>query len=334
MSFRLIPHAWDAQIPAIPKLILLKLVDCANDDGSCIRPAVATIAQDCGCGERTVKEHLRRFRAQGLLRVVREGRGVRPREYELDLGQLVALASPKGELAASEEVQQTPPTGAADAPPRVQQMHPTGAANAPDPSGTPEKNKNRACAREDPGQDEDTVASWEAILETVRPWIDEQRPDLDPDAEFEAWRDHMLGYGFEVPDDLNRAAALFRGWARRSKPGKNQPAAATEASADEPDLAFTGEPGEDERALWAEIAKDFCHSAENGAALWANWFAPLPLRRITGSIVLIDGDERDFRPDWIVRHAQLIDTIERAASRQAGREMQIKFLRQSEEATV
>ena len=70
----------------VAKLVLLKLVDAAEDDGTSIYPAIATIARAAQAHERTVQRVLRLFQAKGLLRLVRQGGGGpgNTSEYTLD----------------------------------------------------------------------------------------------------------------------------------------------------------------------------------------------------------------------------------------------------------
>ncbi|WP_404862086.1 hypothetical protein [Georhizobium sp. MAB10] len=69
------------------KLILLKLIDACDDDGSRIFPAVATIARAAQCSTRQVQRELSTMVDIGLLAIVRAG-GCGPkstREYAMDL---------------------------------------------------------------------------------------------------------------------------------------------------------------------------------------------------------------------------------------------------------
>ncbi|WP_309086449.1 helix-turn-helix domain-containing protein [Chelativorans sp.] len=72
------------------KLVLLKLIDACEDDGSRIFPAVATIARAAQCSERQVQRELATFVSVGLLAVVREGGKGRgsTREYRLNVTML------------------------------------------------------------------------------------------------------------------------------------------------------------------------------------------------------------------------------------------------------
>lgn len=72
------------------KLVLLKLIDACEDDGTRIFPAVATIARAAQCTARHVQRELATFVAAGLLEVVRAG-GHGPgntTEYRMDIGML------------------------------------------------------------------------------------------------------------------------------------------------------------------------------------------------------------------------------------------------------
>jgi hypothetical protein len=139
------------------KLVLLKLIDACEDDGTRIFPANATIARAAQCSTRQVQRELQTFRDIGLLRLVKEG-GKGPRstnEYALDLDLLQRLGregwvavvdgakgdtmSPleegeKGDIGDAERV--TPATNKGDI-----ACHPT----PPEPSSDP--SEERECAR-------------------------------------------------------------------------------------------------------------------------------------------------------------------------------------------
>lgn len=77
----------------VRKLVLLKLIDACEDDGSRIFPAMSTVARAAQCSTRTVQREIQAFLEIGLLRLVREG-GKGPRstnEYALDLDVLNAI---------------------------------------------------------------------------------------------------------------------------------------------------------------------------------------------------------------------------------------------------
>ncbi|QPC87403.1 hypothetical protein GA830_12120 [Mesorhizobium sp. NBSH29] len=78
----------------IRKLVLLKLIDACEDDGSRIFPAIATVAKAAQCSDRQVQRELKAFLSIGLLSLVRAGgQGRRStNEYALDLDVLSAIS--------------------------------------------------------------------------------------------------------------------------------------------------------------------------------------------------------------------------------------------------
>ncbi|MCA0401305.1 MAG: helix-turn-helix domain-containing protein [Proteobacteria bacterium] len=97
MSARLLGLAFGARVPShAAKIVLLKLVDCCDDEGRNIYPSVATLATAAECAERTVQRVLRLFCAIGLLRLVREGGAGKgsTRCYEMDIRLLFELSRP------------------------------------------------------------------------------------------------------------------------------------------------------------------------------------------------------------------------------------------------
>ncbi len=94
MSAALLGLAFKAEAPSpVAKLILLKLVDCARDDGRHIFPSVSTVARVSQCDERTVQRVLKRYCNVGLLQRVKEGGGRgAPASYELNIDVLARLA--------------------------------------------------------------------------------------------------------------------------------------------------------------------------------------------------------------------------------------------------
>jgi hypothetical protein len=71
MSIRYMTLAFHARVGnPLTKLILVKLADHANDDGTCW-PSIRRIAHDAECDERTVRRHIRNLEAAGLLVVER-----------------------------------------------------------------------------------------------------------------------------------------------------------------------------------------------------------------------------------------------------------------------
>lgn len=103
MSARLLGLAFDAEAPsASAKLVLIKLVDCCDDEGRKIFPAVSTLARAAQCDTRTVQRHLALFCTVGLLRRVREGGAGRgsTTHYEMNI-EVLRLIAAKGWAAVA-----------------------------------------------------------------------------------------------------------------------------------------------------------------------------------------------------------------------------------------
>lgn len=95
MSASLLGLAWQAKVgdSKTRKLVLMKLVDCCDDEGSNIWPALSTVAEHVGCSTQQVRRELKRFCAVGLLRKIRDGgRGTgSTAAYEMDIDLLAKL---------------------------------------------------------------------------------------------------------------------------------------------------------------------------------------------------------------------------------------------------
>ena len=138
MSFRLYNLAWAAALDGTTKVVLLRLVNHARDDGSNVWPSIPSLAGACGLSERTVQLAMKRLRALGALVVVREAdyAARRPVEYRLDLAVLEELPSWAnrcnkftGENSAPVNLVREP----------VKELHPTGADSAPESTKEPTK---------------------------------------------------------------------------------------------------------------------------------------------------------------------------------------------------
>lgn len=87
MSVRMITRVWDARgIPSSGvRLVLLKLADCANDNGEQSFPSVRTIADECELSPRQVQRALRWLVTAGFIREVTPASHHRPTEWALCL---------------------------------------------------------------------------------------------------------------------------------------------------------------------------------------------------------------------------------------------------------
>lgn len=94
MSFTLMVHGWNAEVPTQShRLVLMKLVDCCDDDGKNIFPKIKNVAKAAKCSERHVHRVIGEFCRIGLLRRVKVGgRGQSDAShYEMDLDLLTLL---------------------------------------------------------------------------------------------------------------------------------------------------------------------------------------------------------------------------------------------------
>lgn len=66
MSIKLTIDAWNCELPAGRKLVLLALCDLANDHGTC-RPSVGAISDRCGMTAATTSSHLGNLERGGLI---------------------------------------------------------------------------------------------------------------------------------------------------------------------------------------------------------------------------------------------------------------------------
>lgn len=83
MSVYVTSRVWGLQLSPVEKLVMLKLADCANDQGRNAYPAVQTIADAVGVNARTVQRALRELEGRGLIEVEHRAAAGRPNCYRL-----------------------------------------------------------------------------------------------------------------------------------------------------------------------------------------------------------------------------------------------------------
>jgi hypothetical protein len=67
---------WEVEFPSLaPKMVALKLADCASDQGDSIFPSVDTIERTTGCVQSTVRKWLFAMEHSGLLKVLKRSAG-------------------------------------------------------------------------------------------------------------------------------------------------------------------------------------------------------------------------------------------------------------------
>lgn len=77
---------WDLRLPPGQKLVLLKLADCADDQGGNAFPSVGALADSCSMGRRTVQRTLAELQDGGYLAVQASAQGHRPTIYVVKVG--------------------------------------------------------------------------------------------------------------------------------------------------------------------------------------------------------------------------------------------------------
>ena len=88
MSARLMGMAFKTGIPRGQRFVLVKLCDCANDEGLCY-PSQETVAEDTGFGETAVQQHIKWLKENNFIKSARRQRG---RERQSDIYRInVAL---------------------------------------------------------------------------------------------------------------------------------------------------------------------------------------------------------------------------------------------------
>ncbi|HFC1940609.1 TPA: helix-turn-helix domain-containing protein [Neisseria gonorrhoeae] len=88
MSARLMGMAFKTGIPRGQRFVLVKLCDCANDEGLCY-PSQETLAEDTGFAETAVRQHIKWLKDNNFIKSARRQRG---RERKSDIYRInVAL---------------------------------------------------------------------------------------------------------------------------------------------------------------------------------------------------------------------------------------------------
>lgn len=206
MSIHVSTLVWQIPMPMPTKLVMLKLADNANEDGSNVRPAQTTVARQCGCSVRTVQRVIQELLESGILLEIPTP-GNRPNEYRFDMvavRQRVTLTEshPDRESTTSHSRASTSHSRAS-----TSESHPI--------------NKNRQLTVIEPSLGETKkkrpdLGEWLAYAESI---------EFPPDPAEEAWNHYeMVGwkYGKSHHDikDWKRACVTSRGfWKKRPENG-------------------------------------------------------------------------------------------------------------------
>lgn len=111
MSIRYMRWAWDLKLSPVPKLVLLKLTDNANDSGCCF-PSIVLISRQCCIGERSVQRAIAELVSLGHVKVekrFREDGSQTSNRYYLIAGEAgVKLTPPRDPMKTEGVTTSTP----------------------------------------------------------------------------------------------------------------------------------------------------------------------------------------------------------------------------------
>lgn len=167
MSIAVSQMVWSCRgLDPTAKLVLLRLADSAQDDGSSVFPSIPRISADCSVDERTAQRAIARLREAGLVVLVAEADASkrRAREYRIDLTALNSHSEPPAQRHPRQNATPGVAPPLADCHPRhsaalgVADCHPT-PGTAP-PLTIIESSLNRQSRRAD--DDEGFEAFWSA----------------------------------------------------------------------------------------------------------------------------------------------------------------------------
>lgn len=105
MSIKLMSKVWEITLPPTPKLVLMALADCANDEGFRVFPSIETIADKTCISTRQAQRIMQDLVRDGFIRIIAHeqgGRG-RAREYAINLAALEKGDMKKGDILSSGE---------------------------------------------------------------------------------------------------------------------------------------------------------------------------------------------------------------------------------------
>lgn len=230
MSIKLMTLAWELDLQASSKLVLLALCDWSNDEGLCY-PSMRRIARRACLSDRQSKRVMHALAAANLIEVVGNVNGGRAsRRYQINVEALrrseadtrgdnltpVPLASPQGrhQRHPSGDIGDTAPVTPTSPEPTIDP--------SPEPTTEPGPAKDLVWPRQFDDRDVEVVGSLIACLDKSlqQPILDEIQGAFDegkPPARLSSWTRAVVArakQGTFVPD---RALRVARDRARRAK---------------------------------------------------------------------------------------------------------------------
>lgn len=332
MSFHLIPLAWRTPLPAMDKLILIKLCDCANDDGSSCRPSVGAIERDCGVSRRKVHFTLRDFQERGLLEVVVPGGGRnRATEYRIRVDRLKKLGEEERTTCTVSDGQRSEADTRNGAPRAPGAPHAPGESDSPGesddqkgctrftlPLKTPYKKKTRARNLIDQLVDDAKVRSAWAL----------HYPELEGDDD--ALRSEVDIWQLYQPARAERGSAevlarVFVAWLqspttrRRLKGGRRLKPTRRRTAAEAIRPTFGPGIGAEDR----ELVTEACRLWDAGSpGAWAAWGGSLTFASLDGSELVVQASP--LAADVLARHHDQL--LEQAFARIARRRIEVRVV--------
>lgn len=297
MSVHVSSLVWKTTLRTTDKIIMLKLADVANDDGSRVFPSVETIARECGCSDRTVQRTLKRFVDElGILEVVAFAKGGRGHatEYRVVLERVTNLhpLSGKGRQSDTLHVDVKGDTDATK-------------GDTGDVKGDTDALKgDKAChpKRQEPSV---TINISDGFQEFWKCWIEATAHPIGK-------RDAEAAFNDTYPDpmavaDLDRLKRAVPAYAK-AKPGAiafcnaatfirkgrvedYDDVTGSYQPSDAPVVNFAAGVDTDspEASSWRLAAREFCRA--KGVGAWNSWFGQCWLGPITdgGAVVFVPG---------------------------------------------
>lgn len=111
MSVHVSSRVWKLRLNPVQKLVMLKLADCADDEGRNAWPAWRKIGRECCIARATVARAIDALRAAGLIIVQEDGPERLSVTYELH--------PERGESLSETRLSVTPPPSQSETPPRL-----------------------------------------------------------------------------------------------------------------------------------------------------------------------------------------------------------------------
>lgn len=336
---------WALDIKMEHKIVLLKMADCANDDGEGVWLSVERIMAQCGCSERHVQNVRKYYIDAGVIAVearpyhwIYKGKSMPVPLYKFDLEALAEFADPaRGDDAETAETVDTETReGAPGAPSTLGEGAPgagvqvttrEGAPGAPKPSENPHERKKKTKAKKErkpaDGIEPGEIEAFLAVMPRVdlpddarSAYIQARLAGATRDEIMAAGRAHAAEVADRPPKFVKDAANWLAGGGHKAK----RPNGA--ANGEPPPPRPLAEDGVDPDlvAAWKSVLGRM--RAQIGEAAYRSWFRGcLTLSGAEDGRAVIEA-RRQFHADWV--EAQYGPMLAEAWREKAGLGVRIK----------